>query len=1062
MTDGVPKPGRQLLRRFGSQASLLVVVCAVLVVCGVIAGLAGQLMTAGAQRALSGATSALDSEPGSFGADVTTVLVTTHEVDGSAQPTADVMIPTIEDEVRAAAAPYDADVSSWAFGPSMFLAGDDLRASYLLDSQAAIDNAVLVSGKWPATTASGTAMEVALPRAAAEALGATLGDIFELNAHSRPGPGDPPPMELRLVGTFEANSSPAWKFDPLRGDGYSASLSGVPTYGPFVTAPGTFVERQMLTDRVATVLNPNLAGDPTHIPAMARHIAGLREHLTAELKPTVQYVIVRSGIGQAAAFARANQQISSALVLTVLLVVFAVGLAAVSLLARVLMYRRSVESTLLRDRGGSSRQLATRAAAEAGVLAVVAAIIAIPTVALIYRAAAGWDALGAEWAQAADSPLFTSDMIVATLAGTLIPASILVLASIATTARTRRAQGKTAAVIARSGIDLLLVALAALGYVQLRNHQVNSGELDPLLVIAPAACLLAGAALVSRLLPYAAKMADAVATRARGLAAPLAGWHISRGGAMRGSFLAVTASMLMVFGLVYLATWNQSQHDQAAAAVGADLDLGQAGGPTIGPRLAAVSNARAIPVTSRPIVLGTRPDGVSLLAVDAASAGEVLRGRLPGGETWQEATSALKPPTPSAPLVFTGDSLVLDVTGSSDVTNVSVTPTLVLEDSWGAITLLAGDEVPLDEANHSVELPKGTALPAGTWKVLAVSFQVSRFVDADDDPWSTIRSNAKVAVRVEGSTTAGTWDAQGDDAWAELAPGTVTASGDTVAASFSFVQWGILQAPATLTVTSFPVNEPAPLLLSSELAAAAGLKAGDRISLGVDATNIDAEVVGTLPYVPGHPRADAAMMDTEALARAMIIGGHPGSVTDAWWMSPADATTAQALTAQGLKPVTTIEAVARGLLTNPLTAPLKLAWALAITAALFLALVGVAAHAAAEAQQRAPTIARIRGIGVTRRIARNAHMAQHAIVTTAAIGAGMALGAVLAALLAPLLVVAEGGGRPVPAAVAVWPTVWLACVGAVLIVGSIAAGLPASRAVVRRSTVLALRSGELS
>ena len=129
--------------------------------------------------------------------------------------------------------------------------------------------------------------------------------------------------------------------------------------------------------------------------------------------------------------------------------------------------------------------------------------------------------------------------------------------------------------VARSGADLLLLALAALAYLQLRAHRVTGGTtVDPVLVVAPVLCLAAGAALVLRPLPLLARSAEARAASARSLTLPLAAWGVARrpqGAAA--AFLVVLATACATFGIGFAATWAQSQRDQAAAAVGTDLSV---------------------------------------------------------------------------------------------------------------------------------------------------------------------------------------------------------------------------------------------------------------------------------------------------------------------------------------------------------------------------------------------------------------------------------------------------------------------------------------------------------
>ena len=194
-----------------------------------------------------------------------------------------------------------------------------------------------------------------------------------------------------------------------------------------------------------------------------------------------------------------------------------------------------------------------------------------------------------------------------------------------------------AGAVARSGVDALLVALALLGYLQLRAHRPGLDAPDPVLVLAPVLCLVAAAAVALRLLPLVVRAAEVAARRGRGLVVPLAGWHLARGRATAGVFLTALAAASATFALSVQATWALSQHDQAAAGLGADVVVEADGPPGQGERLvdavAAADPSATVtvaPVTRRTIGLGSRPGGGTLVGVDTTRPDD-LRGRPPGG-----------------------------------------------------------------------------------------------------------------------------------------------------------------------------------------------------------------------------------------------------------------------------------------------------------------------------------------------------------------------------------------------------------------------------------------------
>jgi len=397
---------------------------------------------------------------------------------------------------------------------------------------------------------------------------------------------------------------------------------------------------------------------------------------------------------------------------------------------------------------------------------------------------------------------------------------------------------------------------------------------------------------------------------------------------------------------------------------------------------------------------------------------------------------------------------------------VVATPTFVLADESGDVDTFVGEAVPLDNAPHSVALPglEGHPLPAGQWRIVAIDLLLSEQGPQDLEFWGPATLSASVSVRVDGAQSpGGDWDMTTSAAIeGAVSAGEVSVSGSTVEASFSYsiqlLSWDV----ARLTMVSFPASTEVPVVMSQSLADGLGLVPGDQIAVAWGTDSIEARLVRTTPYVPSHVREDAVLADLTSLHRALLSAGNIGPLTDAWWVSSPHVGAANALRAQNFGPVTTSAETTTSLREGPVRVSLRAAWAFAIAAAVLLAATGSAAHAAGEALQRAPTVARLRALGVSRRAALASHLVQHAAVTVAAVVLGAGVGAVLAWLIAPLLVVAPGGQRAVPPAVLVWSAAPTALVVALIATSGLLAGIPAAVAMVRRSTVSALRAGDAS
>ena len=128
-----------------------------------------------------------------------------------------------------------------------------------------------------------------------------------------------------------------------------------------------------------------------------------------------------------------------------------------------------------------------------------------------------------------------------------------------------------------------------------------------------------------------------------------------------------------------------------------------------------------------------------------------------------------------------------------------------------------------------------------------------------------------------------------------------------------------------------------------------------------------------------------------------------------------------------------------------------------VAAALVMALVGTAVHTASGLEARAVEVARLQGLGLSRRDVVTALLVQHTAVTVLVVGLGAGLGALVSWAVGPLLAVSTGGLPPVPEALFVWPWPVEAGVLLALTVGSALVVVPVTAALVRRATVTHLR-----
>jgi hypothetical protein len=353
------------------------------------------------------------------------------------------------------------------------------------------------------------------------------------------------------------------------------------------------------------------------------------------------------------------------------------------------------------------------------------------------------------------------------------------------------------------------------------------------------------------------------------------------------------------------------------------------------------------------------------------------------------------------------------------------------------------------------------ALPEGTWRVMAIDLLLVDHSTEDLITWGNDSAILNVSVAFDGASSVdGPWDGTSDSGIGGVRPLDVAVHAGTVDASCSYSVLGLSWQDAHLTLLSFPASTQVPVVMTEGLAQELGLAAGDRIAMTWGTARVEAVLVRTVPYVPSHVREAALLADATSLERAVLSAGVMDPVTDAWWVSSPHPGAAEALRSAGSGLVSTRAEATTELRDGPLRAPLRIAWMLAIAAAVGLSVTGSAAHAAAEAQRRASTIARMRAIGVSKGQALASHVVQHAATTAIAVVIGTSSGAFLAWLMAPLLVVSARGMRAVPPPALVWSVAPTAAVVGAILLGGLLAGVPPAVALVRRSTVAALRGGE--
>jgi hypothetical protein len=929
-----------------------------------------------------------------------------------------------------------------------------LRLGYLAELDDPEARGTIASGRWPSA-----AGEVALPTSAARALTLDVGSSTSLAA--TPGGAG---AELTVVGTFVPRSGTAWTEDPLGGSGASPNYRGyISGYGPFVVGPGGVAASEIPLRRVTLRVQPDLAlAEPVDLTRAGAGVDALGGQLRSALGDRTQNVVVDRPYASTFHAAREQGGVTSSGVLAVALLVGALAATTVVLAARLVAARRAPEAALLGARGVGRGRLVAQTSVEAGVLAVLGIVPATVLALGLYRVLAG--AVGLDPSGLPEGGLLP--LVASVTAVTLVLGVLLVLPWLRTGTQ-RGTREDRVGVVARSGADLVLLVLAAVAFLQLRAHRVASGATtDPVLVVAPVLCLLAGAALILRPLPLLARRADARAASSRSLTLPLAIWGVARrpqGAAA--AFLVVLASACAVFGVGFAATWEQSQRDQAAATVGTDLSVpAQLDGLGGGAALRAVTGGQVSPITSRAISLGSRAQGgdtaVHLVAVDTRDADGVVRGRPPSGG-WADATSGLAPEEPVGGVRLTGPDADLVVTGhiAGDVPITAVL-SLVVQDGDGARSALQAGVVELNGAPHelSVVVPPDVLVVAVDTKLTAGG------AVGDSDQQSTAQFDIDVTLRDATLSPGGTWSAApaSTDDYAVASLTRITAvdvpEGARLSLDGNASLPGLYYADGTLTALAFSPVDDVPVLVSARLADELGLTVGDGVQLALGFTAVQAKVDAITAFVPSQPRAAALLADVDMVSRAVLSRGNLETLTDAWWVGGAIPSGAAAtLEAQGMGPVTDRTAVAHESTNGPLRAAQRAAAAILVIAALVLALVGTGLHTTTTLEAREIDVARLRGLGAQRRSVLRSVLAEQAVLIGLPVLAGALLGALACWAVGPLLAVSAQGLAPVPDVTVRWPLSAQLVTVVVLLLGCAALVVPLAAHAVRRATITRLR-----
>ncbi|WP_024287575.1 ABC transporter permease [Cellulomonas sp. KRMCY2] len=970
---------------------------------------------------------------------------------------------------------------------------DSPALTYFADLDDLREHTALRAGAWPTTSqvqldAATTALPVALAQEAAGVLGLGVGDTF----WTAPGSSSTQVL-VAVVGIYRTADpgSTYWQADPLVGAGHDPSFTVPGTggrvttdaFGPLVLAPAAIDELGIRLDLAVLRYRADFGSTAVGqvVPLLDR-LATAQDDVPADVGLVADQVRLTTGLHAVVKDVATALVVTRATVVVVTLLLLVLAVAALLQTARLLTDSRLTEQRLMRARGASGRQLLSLAGLEAVGLGLLTAAAAPPLARWVHQVVARQPAMVAAgmstdpgippsaWTTAAGVAVLFAGVLVSPLlrrGGTFVEGEQV------------RGRPSRRSMLQRSGVDLALLVLAGIAYWQLQVYRSPLGggsslAVDPVLAAGPAIALLAGALLCVRLIPTASHLAERIGSRGRGVVAPLAAWEVGRRTerATAAVLLLTLALSVGTFSQSFLATWRQSQADQAEFAVGTQVRVADGPGD---PALQAAALGVGLTGAPQPVVRRAGglaspdafdsfrlPDGTPTLVLgltgDARS--ELIDGRL-AAEGGSAIAGLLDQPVARA----TGIDLTGDVRGISATVRAGATggglPGVgamlrgIVEDADGLLTTIDLGSVPIDGEPHEVRglLPEATGVARPMTPLRLVGLQAvvlvvdeelgagnpGRVVDltikdlavlepaaetAPADPTATDGDPDHVATPIAVDESA-QWYAQSRGS----VPMSVTTPPGWQVGMRVSIPPGLERRPATVVQMGWAAVTDVPAVLTSRLADRLDVGPGDRLALVLDGTLVQIVVAGTTPRVPTADGQDTVVVDHTLLARALAQSGVAHAAVDEWWVDvpPEDAAAYLAsLPTNGADLPGAGHAVGQVQLTRDMQEhPLRVAtqgalWLVTLAAAI-LAAVGFAVHATATLRAREVEFAQLRAIGLSRRRLIAVVGVESLLLCVLGTAFGIGLGALLGWLVGPLVAVSADGLPPVPAVEVVLP-----------------------------------------
>jgi hypothetical protein len=730
------------------------------------------------------------------------------------------------------------------------------------------------------------------------------------------------------------------------------------------------------------------------------------------------------------------------LAVPILLVVFQIGAVTLAVLAGVgalALTRQGFELAVLHSRGFRRGILLTAQAIQA----VFAAVVAFPLGLLLGMALAAL----ASTANGPDLPgvsfpirLNAAGQQLGLLAA-VIGAVILIGLSMPYVSRTileerRAASREDRPLLARVPVELFVLPLGVFAFLQLRTGtgpEAGSGDIDPLILVAPTLLLFGGSFLALRLLLFVFRALDSRIGRSRHLSRYLAGRRVGRspGTGFAAALLLLLSMGLLVVSTSYRAIVLRNHEDAAHAQVGADwrIDITQPAD--------VLTAIHAMPPLTTPVVR-TEPrieGGIFnippvALGIDPEQHAAAGWWRDDFSETpLPEILQRLRTPPFGMQLPGPTSTLTLEVDSGPDVHNLQIAATGV--DRGGLVHTSVLRSVEPGSATYEMPLDGAVRL---------FSITISRTsLDSPDEVRFEIRS---IAADGEPLSLAG---------WQPL---TWRGSTGTVEPEGTGVRYDMESGASDVLGGIVPTSDPLPVLVSPGVASAGGPLF--QATLGGQELQLD-PVVGAFQFPSMIPNAPFIVLSGPALLERAAAVPEPGLVLNEVW-AEGDHNPVPQLRAEGFIPgATTRTAPIEGFLAQ---LPQSLALGMNFVSAAGgagLVVVGVAAALYFAQRRRDYEFAALRAMGAPSGQIVRALALEQILLLGFAVAAGLGLGYVLLRLMMPYVGPSLSVAYPPPVFLMDWTSLGIALAA---ILGATALALALSARALLRASVSGVLRGE--